>query len=287
MSKAGKAAEPSMEEILSSIRKIIAEDPVAVRPAPGQVTADALDSGDDSVEEQPVVSTAAVGVPAAAKASLDDVLELADASPGAAAPTAADAGRNGAAIPSWLFPAPRVETVKVKAEEPVVAPAPKISEPAREAPKPFFPASPAPTAHPPRAAELSLQGPLSSSSATLGGMNGAHSNTPGEVKKADDLGSVVPRRSPDVAAPTTPGLLDRRSPQAGLPEWLSRASNGATKPIAPEPVAVPSEPTRFAPREPEAVSPALSELVRPVIAPQVKNRGELAGSNAEVSVGPF
>ena len=221
MSRAGKAAEPSMEEILSLIRKIIAEEPV------------------DSPAAVPQ------------KAAVDDVLELADGAPRTEIANGAEASKaSAAAVPSWLFSTAQGGTEADVGESSVKPKA--AAEAAREVPKPFFSAAgPAPEPATPVVAE-----------AARVGTNGAHPRVTADVGRAEDLGAVVPRRSPEPGAPTVTRVTERRSPQAGLPEWLSRAS-GAAKPVpAPQPIAAPTEPTRIAPRDAEAPGPALSELAK-------------------------
>lgn len=115
MSKADKAGEPSMDEILASIRKIIAEEPVGARKA--------------ALPAQPAVATTSASrTDAAPKVTLDDVLGLADGAPRAQAATGGDA-KPPSDVPSWLFPSPAR-----------AAPAPEKPAAVREPSKPFFPA---------------------------------------------------------------------------------------------------------------------------------------------------
>lgn len=89
MSKADKAGEPSMDEILASIRKIIAEEPVGARKG-----ASSEGAGADASSSRPPVAT---------KPSQDDARLKPDASPRAEA--AADANtRLRDDGPSWLRP---------------------------------------------------------------------------------------------------------------------------------------------------------------------------------------
>lgn len=291
MSRAGKAAEPSMEEILSSIRKIIAEEPTGLRASPTPQPATAAPQASASVpvapldlapvvvtEPKPAPTGSAAAVTASAKAAVDDILELADGAPRVEAPLSSEAIRSNGSIPSWLFPAPRTDGSAEPGPAPVPAATTKTAaEPAREAPKPFFPTAPA--------AEVVVQpAPQPVAAPSRLGVNGSHARSVDQLARADDLGAVVPRRSPEVATAPTPGVLDRRLPQAGLPDWLSRAAHAPAKPTAPEPVAVPSEPTRLAPREPEAPAPALSELARPSMAagagPEAAKRAPMAAAEA-------
>lgn len=259
MSKSGKTAEPSMEEILSSIRKIIAEEPIGAgalsasgRPGPALAT------------EATLSKTAANGSASSAvsKANVDDILGMADRHPEPAMVSAADApGHGGAAVPSWLFPTARADAVPDGGQGPaslksgVMAPAAAEQAQVRDTPKPFFPSHPA-----------------TQSATVAGGMNGMHANSapgqkPAEPEQTDvqlnvDLGSVVPSRAADTTPVPQPSVLDRRTPQSGLPEWLSRASGAAVKVSPPQAIASPSEPTKIVAREPTTEAPALSELPR-------------------------
>ena len=128
MSRVEKASEPSMEDILSSIRKIIAEDPTAAKGSPPS--------------PPPVAAARAVVKPASAikpstPSSLDDILGMAD---------------EGSAHVAAKVP---VATAVAKTE-PVVAPPPAQDPRAPQAERapiqPFFPPQSRDLATPPRAA---------------------------------------------------------------------------------------------------------------------------------------
>ncbi len=237
MSKAGKTAEPSMEEILSSIRKIIAEEPM------------------------PAVS------PAAQKAAIDDVLELADSAPSTEIASSEDGASATSPVPSWLFP-----TANAGAMAPSEASFKGPLDAPRDLPKPFFPAAiltPEPKM------------PAVAASARVG-TNGVHPRSTTEGKTSDDLGAVVPRRSPAPGGSPVAGVTERRTPQAGLPDWLSRATGGAKPAAAPQPIGAPAEPTRIAPRDDEAAVPSLSELAKPSFA-----AADSSGTMAEQTTTPM
>jgi cell pole-organizing protein PopZ len=116
MANAGKAGEPSMDEILASIRKIIADDPpTGKRPA---------------VPPAPVApeSPAAAGL-GARKSSIDDVLGL-EGDGATTGSASSEHAANGRAVPSWLFPGATAKPT---------APAPEaLAVPQREPAQPFF-----------------------------------------------------------------------------------------------------------------------------------------------------
>jgi cell pole-organizing protein PopZ len=146
MSQAAKAQEPSMEEILASIRRIIADDdagkpkapePAAPKPAP-VVPPPAAANNQDDIDS--MLANLDV-VPKVAAAPPPDVLDLTEAM---AAPTpAVDAG-----------PAPTFRTIDAasdviftdRAPDPLPEPAVRIIE------EPRRPASPTPPPAPPRPA---------------------------------------------------------------------------------------------------------------------------------------
>lgn len=131
MSKADKAGEPSMDEILASIRKIIAEEPVGARKA--------------APVEAPGPAASATRAEVPQKVTLDDVLGLADGAP-RTRPTAAADAKARSDVPAWLFPSP------AQAE-----PTPDKPAATREPSKPFF-SAPSPSA----AAGPSVPGDLGS-----------------------------------------------------------------------------------------------------------------------------
>ena len=189
MARVEKATEPSMEEILASIRKIIAEEPAPAgrqSPAPmppvrsaGATNQSAPDGAQMPAPSRPnVKSDAAAPVRAPAsvsKADLDDILGLADPMPAPASvapakamappPPVAQPSSSMSAktppslVPSWLFPktSAAAQGVPGKSEQGLVAP------------KPFF-------------ADAEVPKPVS---------------TP--VAQASDFGAVVPSRAPDAA----------------------------------------------------------------------------------------
>jgi cell pole-organizing protein PopZ len=257
MSKADKAGEPSMEEILASIRKIIAEEPVGQRQE-----AQAAAATDAPVPKGPAGAASpgkASGVGAhTAKTPVDDVLDMVEPE---AAPAAAS--RNG--MPSWLFPNPQAaaaqpargpEAPRTARVEPAANGA---AAPPRETPKPFFPS--ARVEAPPADQTTASAGKADSGSAA----NGAATAQTAEL---GDLGAVVPRQglepgpasTASAAAAPAPAsaTVERRTPQARLPERTAKAAVSAT---AAEPLAAPAEPTKVL-REPAAPvsGPALAEL---------------------------
>ena len=130
MSRAEKASEPSMEEILSSIRRIISEDPVTKVPpaapiaaaAPAPSPAKPLASSSTGLlatlgKVVPASPSAGPGTASAADNSLDDVLGLADG------PTPqADSDRAAA---SWMAMKPAMAP-----HAPAAPPAPALQQPA-------------------------------------------------------------------------------------------------------------------------------------------------------------
>ena len=168
MSKAEKASEPTMDEILASIRKIIAEEPAGARTAGD---GGGRDEGEKRVHPAP-------------RATLDDILGMADSKPSGERP--AELRADGF---SWPLPSgPRAGAAGRAASE---------REP------PMFPA------------------PSGTRSQPAAGSDG---KSAGEVtreasQRSADLGTIIPRKPVDQAAELS---VDRK-PQAGrLPDWLSR-----------------------------------------------------------------
>lgn len=113
MAKAEKASEPTMDEILASIRKIIAEEPVSNKA--GNAAARRTDTGADSKFPAP-------------RASLDDILGMADVP--SREPTAARSSDAAGTADQRPFPAtPDALSAKT---EPI--------KPAADSARPFFPA---------------------------------------------------------------------------------------------------------------------------------------------------
>lgn len=263
MAKVDKASEPSMDEILSTIRKIIADEPASkgLPGAGGNGASPALTSGNGAapIMARPSANVAAsnglgdVGRPAPAKVELDDILDMVEREPaGASGP-----GPGQGEVPAWLFPSPKnnqpAETlreparVKPQATRPFEADlggaAPMPAGPGNEAPRPFF----LPPAAGKDRAGIRLD-------ADRGSPTG----------KSGDLGMVVPHRDDTGVKEEGPrasaangvkpsfggGMTERRAPQVRVPQ-----STAAVKPIA-----APVEPTMMAARDAAPEGPVLSEL---------------------------
>lgn len=240
MTKPQKAAEPSMEEILASIRKIIADDPVSSRKS---LSTDAA---------PPKVTLAAPEPSAPRKSALDDILGLADpasklsagapnptpAASAAPAPPAPRADRRpaGSDVPSWLFPAP-LSGAAAAAPQPrspgQPAPAPQASAASSTqpvpsisiAPEPFF--QPAPVKAAPDQAAKPDPAPARPA--------------PAPSQRPLDIGAIVPARG-EPANEIAPA--DRKADTARIPEWMAR-------PSAPKPASEPILPS-FADNPPKA-----------------------------------
>ncbi|MGE3916905.1 MAG: DUF2497 domain-containing protein [Hyphomicrobiaceae bacterium] len=235
MSSGERAGELSMDEILASIRKVIAEEPIGARGSMPELSA-----------PRPPVAMTSAAESAARKAPIDDVLGLADAPVMKPASRAAGTGE-----PSWPFPT--ATTQKPAGATPVAAEAPAVRAP--EPRRPFFPTP---------SAAMQSRGPDALSAARSPGASPAPSGgfSPADAKsdtaaavesgataKAADLGAVIPRRAPDTAAHVngTAPEADRGSLSARLPDWLSRPQPGPGAPAV-------------AAREPANAAQALSEL---------------------------
>lgn len=220
MTKPQKAGEPSMEEILASIRKIIADDPVSARKT---ATSDMPPAAGRPAPSQPLA--------AASRSALDDILGLADptAKPNMPLPTPPTALKAGTApngpmprterrpgssdVPSWLFPAPVNAPSQAApppsggASQPVAQPVPSISI----APEPFF-QQPAP-----ESAAKSEASPAQP--------------TPAVQARGLDIGAIVPGRSESAREAS----VSERKPESGrIPDWMSRPAVGS-KPVAEPP----------------------------------------------------
>lgn len=200
MSKAEKAGEPSMDEILASIRKIIAQDPAGVR------------SGPDVPDDSGSAGNAALRPLTAPKVTLDDVLGMADARPQGEP----DRGSPQDARSPWPFSGPGGLTGSVG------APAAR-SAPGADSTRPFF-AAPAPPAA--RTQRSGGDVPPTADAA----------KEPPAPQKPSDFSTIVPRRASD-SEPQLGGP-DRRPQQSiRVPEWLSRPAHGASGPSVPPPSA--------------------------------------------------
>lgn len=128
MSAQAKPTEPSMEEILASIRRIISDDDV--KPADGEAVA----ATDAEAPAEAAAAPAPESAPATAAAADEDVLDL-----GAeAALVAAPAAEPAAATPA---PAPMAEEPDVAFVDPPPSPAPAAEPPPAAV---FAPPSPPP-----------------------------------------------------------------------------------------------------------------------------------------------
>ncbi len=161
MSRMEKAPEPSMEDILASIRKIIAEEPIGSRRSPGTAPVGArANGGQPAPSQQPAARVQPAGQqptpaprrPLMQPAAIDDVLSLADDVPtvrhgttptpasGAtpskttAAPVPAQSQATTEAAPAWLFPKETTAAVTTPAASPARGSAPSPLP----APAPFF-----------------------------------------------------------------------------------------------------------------------------------------------------
>ncbi len=254
MSKAEKAGEPSMDEILASIRKIIAEDPVASRKprdaGHGHPMGDATMNG----------TAAAVGSVSSRKSALDDVLGLADFGSEASDqhPPAPDLRQSAGGDrhssldwppPSW--PATAADAAPKLEAERARGPAPA----ALDAPKPFFPA---PTAFPmPASAHAARSTSSPVAPAPVASATERPVTLAPTTPKAIDIGAIIPQRLQDHApdASSTAGG-DRRGQPGRLPDWLSRPT-ASTARSAPD---APADKAKSAPREPIPSTLSLSEL---------------------------
>lgn len=247
MSKAEKAGEPSMDEILASIRKIIAEDPVVARkPRDERHSIPQANAGD--VNETPAATTASSS---ARKSTLDDVLGMADFGSDADDPRpAADSRRASADWPPPSWPTATTETAPKLEAERTRAPAPA----AMEAPKPFFPA---PTAFPmPASANATRAAPNPATPSPAAPAERPVTFAP-TTPKAIDIGAIIPQRLQDHMPDLSSGAgADRKGQPGRLPDWLSRPAPSPTRP-APEPTL---DRAKAALREPVPSTLSLSEL---------------------------
>ena len=285
MSKAEKIGEPSMEEILSSIRKIIAEDPsgarapvaAQARPQPAAPRPEPRSPEPRSPEPRPMAAAQApyssapqpARQPASEPMNMDDVLGLADDARPVKAPAPADMDRT---TPSWLFPKSSPATVSPAAAETQPARQP---EAARPAVKPFFPPQTRETE--PAPAPMPYPGQANGASATRG---------------LNDLGAVVPGRADmQRAAPAPKPMPDRISAEA--PARAPQPSPAAHQTIDPPAAATPSAQSKdlaglngYRPlpqpqpvaTEPLAATPVTAKAAAPVVepAPRVTQAAALA-----------
>lgn len=225
MSRMEKAPEPSMEDILASIRKIIAEEPAGAQAsgasAPGATAAksstaqhaqvsspaqQAPASQHSASPSQPAAAKAATPAPRrpASQATVDDVLSLADDVPTVRSPAAAPRPQIPAAQSSaGTKPAGAEQSLDWARPKPA-QPAPQQprvpSAPAQSLPAPFF------------AADAAKAAPSKPDSAAA---------TPVAQNGLSDLGSFVPGRFDDKATAASPSRPDA-SPLAGLLNGLGK-----------------------------------------------------------------
>ncbi|MEZ5854442.1 MAG: DUF2497 domain-containing protein [Hyphomicrobiaceae bacterium] len=282
MARAEKAAEPSMDEILASIRKIIADEPAGKSndsKSGASATAKPAWPMPGPAPVAPSVAAGATDSKAAAedgKADIDDILDMADSdSPKPAGESALPpVGRD---VPSWLFPGPKKNdgaaadkrdgkadlaakagpglAAFAKADVLAKADADRNEAAKAEAPKSEsakFDASRSPAAggEPAKPETIKAEAPRQFFGAATGSrdvsaddQSASASRSPGKSGMEPDLGSVVPRR-PGNEEPFLGGG-DGRSPQPRFPDRLRRAaaSAGISNPV---PVPTPAEPTRLA-----------------------------------------
>ena len=233
MSRVEKAAEPSMEEILASIRKIISEEPASPRPLPQVAAAPPPSAPASRLDPAPVLPNGGLASLAVANGArktapsapaVDDVLDAlsndiptrpgaslalkpaavpapqtpaAPAAPLASSPTAAPPIE----APPWLTQKPQ-GSVSAGDKRPAIpspaAPLPPQPSP-RDLPRPFF-------SDPPASPQAAVAQPAA----------GLQAGSPGTIepqRRAQvDLGAVVPGRGESL--PQAPSLS---MPQPGVP----------------------------------------------------------------------
>jgi cell pole-organizing protein PopZ len=203
MSRVEKAAEPSMEEILASIRKIISEEPAGTRPTPPQANA-VLQAKVD----QPSASRKVTAQPSGLDDVLDDLGEARSSKPAAQSPLRRPPS-NGAEEPAgWSFtrtPTADGKGVPVETANGGRQPA----APQLDTSRPF-------TLNPPVTVTAGL--------------------APEAPRRATDLGAVVPGRTEQGTEPQRALLdLDLRAERRGL------AAPGTPLPAAPQKDAAPKD----------------------------------------------
>lgn len=232
MNKAEKAAEPSMDEILASIRKIIAEEPPANGVGQPAVTAGqpsftapaakkpdpaplpTLDDLDDLVDSNPAAQTSKYVPPAAAPRQggrtslLDELTSLRRPGPGEAA-----------VRPEPIAPIPTLGSALARSEP---RPLPVTSKPEITPPAPA-----------PRAADPVPAAP------------------------------VIKPVAPAPAAKTAPPKVDPPAPAPALPIAAAIAA-AANPPIAAPPPAAPS-PAAVLPASVRTLEDSVAELLRPML----------------------
>lgn len=196
MSKAEKLGEPSMEEILASIRKIIAEEPAQPGPVPTAPTLGPPQSSPSlsgpslsGMRPEPRLPARPATTPADAQPDLeniDDVLGLADedepppqVQPAPQRPPYVAASVPSRSVPSWLFPRSSADALS-KPPAPVSDPLSRPSGSAEIAP-PSADASERPSA--------SERPPVTSAPTAAEQASGS---TPKSGETSKDLGSFVP-----------------------------------------------------------------------------------------------
>jgi cell pole-organizing protein PopZ len=229
MSKAEKASEPTMDEILASIRKIIAEEPVGKTAA--AKTEPSLDEAGQG--------EASKGL-AAPRASLDDILGMVDA-PAKLVPEPAatgEADKGGLSLP---FPAPMAKT----------AGAPEPEKPAASETRPFFPT---PAVAKPAATSIPTPGTMPAS--------------PRPDPQPLDFGAIVPHKGPEpltggeasdrIPLPGRfPEWLGRPGGAPAAPEPAPASASGAVGIAAP----APESKSASAPSTPASASAAAASPV--------------------------
>jgi hypothetical protein len=262
MNKSEKAAEPSMEEILASIRKIIAEEPLAGRsapatgaPSPGRVAtpaaaqaapAPATRMARADLARSTPSRTGPEGKPGQEEDDLADLLE--PAPPRAAAPAGRPAAAASPAEPAVTRPAPSkarsvdalsmlegLSTARLEGVNGTSPPAPKVPLPPVAAPAPMLPrsaANPAPMPPAMRDAppvrETPAPAPAPAKWAAPSGIG-----TGGVLPAASQPDPLLGAMPPTPLAPAPPASTDRQRPAASGQPSILQLWGGSAADIAP------------------------------------------------------
>ncbi|MEZ5851913.1 MAG: DUF2497 domain-containing protein [Hyphomicrobiaceae bacterium] len=247
MSKAEKVGEPSMEDILASIRKIIAEEPAqpstAAAPMPPPAPPAAPLAKSDAAERP---DRKAIADTPSKFDSIDDVLGLADDSDDAAQPTApplrpglTSGSAPSRSVPSWLFPRSGSDGV-ARAPEPT---------PSAARPDALAPAPAAAEAEP---VTQIVREPRPATTAT----RTEETASPGDTGKPQDLGAFVPGSHTAQREPVAPTF----DPPPMRPTFEPAARDSARL-AAPRPNPLPHELPQASP--PSAAAPDVSDPFAP------------------------
>ena len=242
-----------MEDILASIRKIIADDPSVPAAQAGAPPAAEAKAGKGPVSLDDVLNLADDDVPTQRAAAKDQPAPL-PAARSAAAPVATESG-----VPSWLFP-----KAPAPLASPVAAPAPAAD---KSAPKPFFPPAPretAPTAGSPKApaataSDLGAFVPGRGDPSNAAAPEKPTSQIRPEPRLADRVnGASEPR--PPAQSSSSQGL---ERPSLALPQSLADRMSGASAGIAP--AAANQAAAQAKPATQTAAAPAVREPVKDIV----------------------